>query len=494
MGERDQPCAACVVGPFPRAPGPGLERLNRALGISIGLMLAVAAFSSTPSEGVAGAMPEPSQEMLKNPNFTALDASGVPVGWEYVTPNEATATRLQVVRGPGGTRWAKMTMRHRGGSYGLLRQRVEPVTPGRWVRFRCTVRAARGVDPRYSSLVRLIWYDAKNRKIVREYLDDTQVRGGRSRLAWTACTPEHAEHLEVHLIGRWAKGGWVSFGELSMTPAEAPPERKAKIAVVQLNPQSPTTPAKNRRLFAEKVAEAGRRGADLVVLGEGITVVGTGKRMSQVLEPVPGPTTRIIGAQAKKYGLYVVVGLYERDGDMRYNTAVLIGRDGEVVGKFRKVHLPEGEADEGLIPGTEHPVFETDFARIGIQICYDYAFPESARLLALNGAEIIACPIWGSPRARGLGWESTARARALENGVFFAASIYGPRRSLIMDPDGDILVDANGEQGVYIAEIDLTPGRYKVEYDQDGKLVWRYFKHVYRKERMPGTYRGITRW
>ncbi|MFQ5808226.1 MAG: carbon-nitrogen hydrolase family protein [Armatimonadota bacterium] len=439
-------------------------------------------------------MSAPSSEMLTNSDFGDLDTHGVPVGWELLTPSDTSAPRLQVVRGPGGTRWAKLAMKKNGGCYGNLRQRVEPLTPGQWVRVRCTARAAKGVDPRYNALVRLIWYDEKDRKIVRQYLDDTHVRARVSRLDWVARTPDEAKYMEIHLIGRWAKGGWVSFGELSMTPTDAPPERRAKLAVVQLNPRSPTTPDKNRRMFAEKVAEAGRRGADLVVLGEGITVVATGKKMSEVAEPVPGPTTRIIGAQAKKHGLYVVVGIYERDGDLLYNTAVLIGRDGSVVGKYRKVHLPEGETDQGLIPGAEHPVFETDFAKIGIQICYDYAFPESARLLTLNGAEIIACPIWGSPRAHGLGWESTARARALENGVFFVGAIYGPRRGLIMDPDGDILADADGKEGVYVAEIDLTPGRYTVDYDEGGRLVWRYFKHVYRKERMPQTYRGMARW
>jgi len=54
--------------------------------------------------------------------------------------------------------------------------------------------------------------------------------------------------------------------------------------------------------------------------------------------------------------------------------------------------------------------------------------------------------------------------------------------------------DAAGNEGVYVAEIDLTPGRYTVEYDEGGRLVWRYFKHVFRKERMPGTYGGITKW
>jgi predicted amidohydrolase len=230
-----------------------------------------------------------------------------------------------------------------------------------------------------------------------------------------------------------------------------------------------------------------------VVLSEGITVVGTGKPMAAVAEPAEGPTLAAIGAQARAHRCYVVVGIYERDGDLLYNTGLLIGRDGRLAGKYRKVHLPEGEMDQGFTPGLEHPVFETDLGRVGLQICYDHAFVESARLLALHGAEVIACPIWGDPRAHGHAWEATARARALDNGVYFVGAIYGPPRGLIVDPHGDIIADAKGREGVYLADADLTAGVYRVEYHA-GSYVWRYFKHVFRKERMPDTYADIVGW
>jgi predicted amidohydrolase len=429
---------------------------------------------------------------MRNADFRTVGDDGTPDKWRWVTHRPSTAPEFAVVTDSSGVRWARMRLAKHGGSYGALTQRVEGVKPGEWVLLHYRVRS-RGADRRQCALVRLIWRNEKGVKLAREYVDDT----ARTRQECTVDrlyeTPEGATSLQLDLIGRWGRGGHVSFADVSLRSAPAPPPRTCKIAVVQLMPGSPTTPDNNREAFAEKVAEAGRLGADLVVLGEGIAVVGTGKAMAEVAERVPGPTCEVLGAVARAHRLYVVAGLYERDGNFIYNTAVLIGRDGQLVGKYRKVHLPEGEMDEGITPGREHPVFELDLGRVGLQVCYDYAFPESARLLALAGAEVIACPIWGDPRAHRQAWEATARARALDNGVFFAGAIYGPARSMIVDPHGDILVDAAGKEGVYVAEVDLTPGVYAVEFGDDG-LVWRYFKHVYRKERRPDTYGPIADW
>ena len=98
---------------------------------------------------------------------------------------------------------------------------------------------------------------------------------------------------------------------------------------------------------------------------------------------------------AKKYNLYIVAGIYEKDGDTVYNTAVLISRTGEYAGKYRKVCLPREEIQGGITPGKSLPVFDTDFGRIGLMICWDVFFPEPARTLAHKGAEVIFLPIWG---------------------------------------------------------------------------------------------------
>ncbi len=130
---------------------------GRPLAISVGVLaaLTLAAPAATRVQGDATPITTPSHEMLTNSAFTDLEKDGAPTGWELLTPSETSAPKLQVARGPAGTRWAKLTMKKHGGCYGNLQQRVEPLTPGQWVRIRCTVRAAKGVDPRYNALVRL---------------------------------------------------------------------------------------------------------------------------------------------------------------------------------------------------------------------------------------------------------------------------------------------------------------------------------------------------
>ena len=90
-----------------------------------------------------------------------------------------------------------------------------------------------------------------------------------------------------------------------------------------------------------------------------------------------------------------MAGLLERDANLIYNVAVLIGPDGKVVGKYRKVCLPRGEIEGGISPGNTYPVFQTRFGKVGMMVCYDGFFPEVARRLSNNGAEVIAWPVWG---------------------------------------------------------------------------------------------------
>ena len=110
-------------------------------------------------------------------------------------------------------------------------------------------------------------------------------------------------------------------------------------------------------------------------------------------------------------------GLLERDGHLVYNVAVLIGPDGKVVGKYRKVCLPRGEVEGGIAPGSEYPVFDTRFGKVGLMVCYDGFFPEVARELTNRGAEVIAWPVWGCN-------PMLARARACENHVYLVSSTY----------------------------------------------------------------------
>src|SRR5262249_17235587 len=213
------------------------------------------------------------------------------------------------------------------------------------------------------------------------------------------------------------------------------------------------TPADNCRMYEPFIAEAAGRKADIVVLGETLTYVGLGKSYADVAEPIPGPSTEFFSRLARKYNMYLVPGLLERDGLLVYNVAVLIGPDGQIIGKYRKVCLPRGEVDGGVTPGSEYPVFPTRFGTVGLMVCYDGFFPEVARELTNRGAEVIAWPVWGCNPL-------LARARACWNHVDLISSTSedGSRNwmiSAVFDHSGETVAHAKEWGTVAVAEVDL---------------------------------------
>jgi predicted amidohydrolase len=277
--------------------------------------------------------------------------------------------------------------------------------------------------------------------------------------------PESAARalLELHL--RWAARGEVVWRNARLDETGPPAPRTVRLAAVNHRPRGSKSPQQNLEQFAKLIAEAAGKKADIVCLPEGITVVGTGKKYADVAEPVPGPSTKFLGGHAKAHGVYVVAGIYERDGTAVYNTSVLLGRDGALVGKYRKVCLPREEIDGGITPGKEYPVFDTDFGRVGMMICWDVHFPEVARGLAARGAEVILMPIWG-------GNETLAQARALENQVHVVASGYD-FRTAIYDLGGAAVAKAENDPEVIVTEVDLN-GRRLWKWLGDWRArIWR---------------------
>jgi len=212
------------------------------------------------------------------------------------------------------------------------------------------------------------------------------------------------------------------------------------------------------KLWCEQIDAAGKLGLDVVCLGEAMTMVGTSRSVKDCAEPMPGPATRQLADAARRNRIWVVAGLTEQVGDVVYNTAVLLDRKGRIAGKYRKVHLPREEWKNGVRPGDAYPVFETDFGKVAIQICYDWFFPEPAAIFALKGAEIIFAPTWGNTlpdEAGRVDGESVFRVRARDNGVYMVPSVYSGN-SLVIDPMGRILACSEGKEGVFWAEIDLN--------------------------------------
>jgi predicted amidohydrolase len=268
-----------------------------------------------------------------------------------------------------------------------------------------------------------------------------------TRLSDTVRAPKGAVTAVVELILRWDENGRVEWRNLTFEPVVNTPSRPVVISTVFLRPQNSSGPEENLRLFGEYVEKAGQEGADLILLPEGATLVGTGKSYLEVAETVPGPSTDYLGELARKNHAYIVAGLVEKDGATFYNTAVLIGRNGRLEGRYRKVSLPREEIEGGLTPGTGFPVFDTDFGRVGILICWDIQFPEGARRLAEQGAEIVLLPIWG-------GIEELFPARAIENQVYLVTSSFDSP-SGIWNLEGKPMAQTTRNGSLATARIDL---------------------------------------
>ena len=218
-------------------------------------------------------------------------------------------------------------------------------------------------------------------------------------------------------------------------------------------------------------------------------------RWYELAERVPeGPTTKLMQKIAAKHNLVMVVPLYEEQmPGVYFNSAVVIDADGKYLGKYRKHHIPHVHPGFWekfyFTPGDlGYPVFETKYARIGVYICYDRHFPEGARVLGMNGAEIVFNP---SATVAGLSehlWELEQPAHAVANGYFVAAinrvgtekpwsigEFYG--KSYFCNPRGKILAQASRRKDeVLIADLDL-------DMILEVRKVWQFFR-----DRRPETY------
>ena len=220
----------------------------------------------------------------------------------------------------------------------------------------------------------------------------------------------------------------------------------------------------------------------------------------EMTERIPdGPTTKLMQKLAAKYNMALVVSMYEQEmTGLYYNTAAVIDADGKFLGKYRKHHIPQvapGFWEKFYFtPGDlGYPVFQTKYAKVGVYICYDRHFPEGARILGLNGAEIVFNP---SATVAGLSeylWELEQPAHAVANGYFVGAinrvgvekpwsigEFYG--KSYFCTPRGKIIAQASRDKDeLVVADLDL-------DMIAEVRNVWQFFR-----DRRPDTYKPLTR-
>lgn len=251
------------------------------------------------------------------------------------------------------------------------------------------------------------------------------------------------------------------------------------------------------------IAQAAKQGAQVVCLQElfygPYFCAEQQARWYELTERVPdGPTTKLMAELARQHEMVLIVPVYEEDlTGVYYNTAAVIDADGRYLGKFRKMHIPHcapGFWEKFYFrPGNlGYPVFETRVGKIGVYICYDRHFPEGARCLGLNGAEIVFNP---SATVAGLSeylWKLEQPAHAVANGYFVGAinrpgfeepwrigEFYG--QSYFCDPRGKILaVGKRDSDDIVIADMDL-------DLIREVRNTWQFFR-----DRRPETYGAIV--
>lgn len=251
------------------------------------------------------------------------------------------------------------------------------------------------------------------------------------------------------------------------------------------------------------IDEAARRGVQILCLQELFNgpyfCAEQQVRWYDMVEHIPdGPTIQTMQAIAKKHGMVMVVPIYEEEiTGIYYNAAAVIDADGKYLGKYRKHHIPHvapGFWEKFYFrPGNlGYPVFNTAAGKVGVYICYDRHFPEGARILGLNGAEIVMNP---SATVAGLSeylWKLEQPAHAVANGYFVGAinrvgmekpwnigEFYG--QSYFCDPRGQLIaVGSRDQDELIVAELDLA-------MIQQVRNTWQFYR-----DRRPETYGAIT--
>ncbi|MEW6210879.1 MAG: nitrilase-related carbon-nitrogen hydrolase [Acidobacteriota bacterium] len=252
------------------------------------------------------------------------------------------------------------------------------------------------------------------------------------------------------------------------------------------------------------IAEAASEGVQIICMQEVFTTpyfcAEQQTRWYEAVEKIPdGPTVRLMQETARKHGMAIIVPIYEEEiTGIYYNTAAVIDADGKYLGKYRKNHIPHvapGFWEKFYFrPGNlGYPTFETSFARIGVYICYDRHFPEGARALGLNGAEIVFNP---SATVAGLSeylWELEQPAHAVANGYFIGAinrvgheqpwdigEFYG--KSYFCNPRGKIIAQASRDKDeLVVADLNLDEIR-------EVRNTWQFFR-----DRRPESYSDLVK-
>jgi len=245
-----------------------------------------------------------------------------------------------------------------------------------------------------------------------------------------------------------------------------------KIALIQQ--KAGNNLEENRKNGVSNLIKAAEAGAKIVSFAElAFDPFYPQKRASEnvlsLAESIPGPTTEVFSNLAKKYGIVIVLNIFERDGNYTYDSSPVIDVDGKILGITRMIHITDYKCfyEQGYYhPGNKGvPVFDTKFGKIGVSICYDRHYPEYMRALALGGAEIVFIPQAGSVGEWPDGlYEAEMQVASFQNGYYTALcnrvgeeeKLTFSGESFVCDPTGKVIAQApSGEDHILYADVDM---------------------------------------
>ncbi len=341
---------------------------------------------------------------------------------------------------------------------------VFPVEGGAWYEVGIAYRAQMLQSVLDGMPLFVFWEDDEGERVDYDYLlvHEAPAEGRAER---TFRCPDDATRCVLRVGVRWTATGCVEFRLPGVTPTEAPPSRVHRIAVAAEKPQNPQSVMDNVRRFAQLARDAADFKPDLVLMPEVILQWGLPTPYYQHAITIPGPETDVFAEVAAEHQMMIAFSTEEKDGDLYFNTMVVFGPEGEIIGSYRKTHLAVAEGWEGVTPGDELPVMDTPLGKVGCTICKDSSLYDSTRVPAERGIELMLLSIMGDHRAVEWEWapgkfspdrwKTIMRARAIENHIWMVIARNNREGSCIISPGGDILAWNDGRQRIIVAECDL---------------------------------------
>ena len=275
--------------------------------------------------------------------------------------------------------------------------------------------------------------------------------------------------------------------------------RLVKLACVQWQTDSLASKTQNLQRIFKYIEEAAQNTADIILLPENVLAAGiSNATYRDMAETIQDSVVTQVRQKAAQYKINVIFPMIEQAGAKIFNSAVVINRQGAVVGSYRKTHEPKAVIElTGVSLGDLFPVFELDFGKIGIMICYDIRFPEVIEILALNGAEIVFFPHLITVPSQ-FDWEVSLRSRAMDNCVYLASSAtIAPKYKLpegslgktaVIGKDGSVLANQADKPGILYKALDLSKPRITEGWGEFGRANW---EKLYWQERRPEIYGRI---